>query len=294
MQSAEPLLGAYRLLLDFAALDDDLALGRLVGVVADSLHPGARKRGVVRLLRATGLGGRLFSAEFLEGVGAERLNSRRLVRHAFAAAETSAEASRNVRALAAAGALNLHSRGALAALLEGMASWHVDGRARLVAALASEFESFAQAGLFLALLLDAPAARAAPAGDAAALLRGVLAAEDVRDLAGARRDLADALPEHAALVMAALGGDEAESSDADADGNLADFICGDDEVEFSTTDDDEVGAARAPPRGAARRGAGSGGRGSAGGSGGKRPRASSALASGRKRLKRLAPATPQS
>jgi hypothetical protein len=237
---AEPLLGAYGLLIAFAAQGDALALGRLTGVLADLVHPSCPRRGVLALLVGAGLQAHLYHAEFLEGVGAARLNSRRLVRFTFAQARGSAaQASRGLVALAAAGVLNLYSRGALAALAAGMAGWHVDGRAQLVARLASELESFAQLGLFLRLLLDAPAGAAAGAGEAAALLRGVLAHEDVRDLAGTRKDLVDALPEHARTIAEGLAAAEAEdASDADEEGNLAGFICGDSEVEFSTSEDE--------------------------------------------------------
>jgi hypothetical protein len=126
-----------------------------------------------------------------------------------------------------------------------MAGWHVDGRAALVARLASELESFAQLGLFLRLLLDSPACAAAGAGEAAALLRSVLAHEDVRDLAGTRRDLTDALPEHARAITEGLAAAEAEdASDADEDGNLAEFVCGDSEVEFSTSEEECGGGAQ--------------------------------------------------
>jgi hypothetical protein len=247
---AEPLVGAYGLLIAFAAQGDDLALGRLTGVLADLLHPAARRRGVLALLCGAGLQQRLYSAEFLEGVGAERLNSRRLVRHTFRQAQGSAAAaSRGLGALAAAGVLNLHSRGALAALHAGMAAWHLDGRVQLVGRLAGEMETFAQVGLFLRLLLDSPA-WAGGAREAEALLRGVVAQEDVRDLAGPRKDLTDALPEHARAILEGLGAADSEGSDADDDGNLAGFVCGDSEVEFSTSEEEEGGgvAAAAPKR----------------------------------------------
>jgi hypothetical protein len=233
----EPYVGAYGVLLAFAATNDDLALGRLVGVLADLLHPASPRRGVLRLLLGSGLQARLYAPEFLEGVGASRLNSARLVRHTFSSAAGPGEALRGLAALASAGVLNLHSRRALAELHAGMAGWHVDARIALVGRLASEFESFAQVGLFLRLLLDSPARSGAP-GEAGALLRGVMALEDVRDLAGSSRDLMDALPEHAEDIAAGLGAEEA-ASDADEEGNLAGFVCGDDEVDFSSSEEGE-------------------------------------------------------
>ena len=247
----EPYVGAYGVLLAFAATNDDLALGRLVGVLADLLHPASPRRGVLRLLLGSGLQARLYAPEFLEGVGASRLNSARLVRHTFSCAAGPGEALRGLAALASAGVLNLHSRRALAELHAGMAGWHVDARIALLGRLASELESFAQVGLFLRLLLDSPARSGAP-GDAGALLRGIAALEDVRDLAGSSRDLMDALPEHAEDIAAGLGAEEA-ASDEDEEGNLAGFVCGDDEVEFSSSEGEGESQQRQPakrPRGA--------------------------------------------
>jgi hypothetical protein len=234
-----PSLNAYSLLSDFSAHGDDGALGKLLSVIVGLVHPDSPKRGALRLLLASGLGAKLYSAEFLDGLGPRHLNSRRLVRHTFRVhAGAPHEACRGLVALASAGVLNLYSRSALAALHEGWAAWHVDGRALLVGQLVGEqLETFAQLGEFLRLLLDSPASCLSPAQEAV-LLRGVLACEDVRDLAGATKDLKGALPEHAAVIGEALAAEE-QASDEDAEGNLAGFVCGDSEVSFDSSEEEE-------------------------------------------------------
>jgi hypothetical protein len=231
-----PQIGVYTVLREFSKQGDALALGRLLACVTDLLHPGCAKRGLLKVLLASGLRGHLYSAEFLEGVGRSRLNTRRLIRHTFVHSEGAAEASRGLLALSAAGVLNLHSRRALQELHAGMAGWHMDGRTLLLGRLASEFESFTQLGLFLRLLLDAPGC---PPGQGEALVRGVLALEDVRDLVGSSKELKEALPEFQGIIDQALQAEEA-ASDEDEEGNLQGFVCGDDEVEYSSLDEGEV------------------------------------------------------
>jgi len=144
------------------------------------------------------------------------------------------EAVLTLLSLAASGALNLHSRGALGELHKGIHSWHVEPQARLVGNLAGELNSFASAGLFLHLLLDSKECGWSKE-HSTQLLRSVVAQDNVKDLAGNPADLLAALPQYKADIEEDLFAavNDSDASDADECGDLAGFVCGDDEVEYS-------------------------------------------------------------
>jgi hypothetical protein len=241
MAARDASINVARLLHLADASLDARALGQLVALLADELHPRAPRGGALRLVVAGGLAARLADADFIEALGAEHLKTARLLRLAFSrAGDSPARAIAAVAGMAAAGALNVYSASALAALHEGIAGWRVPIVADLVGRIAEGLDSFAQAGLFISLLLAAPGCALDAAG-AAALLRAVVARPDVRDLAGAPADMMRQLPRDAAAAAAdeLRARAESDDSDADEDGNLAGFVCGDDEesAEESAGDD---------------------------------------------------------
>jgi hypothetical protein len=250
---------------------DSLALGQLVGVLAGELRPRGPRKAVLSLLRHTGLFPRLQDAEFVEGVGPSNFKSCRLLRFVFSHSTSPSEAIRTCTGLLAAGALRLRSATALAALHEGSRDWRPEVQGALAGALAGEMDSFRAAGVFLGGFLGSPACRLEP-GEAAALLRAVAAREDVRDLAGDPNEFLAALPADLAdeveeeLLKAVA---DSDASDADAEGNLADFVCGDDEVEFSTSCSEASASPppkkKPPSKSPARGGSGGGGGGGGGG-----------------------------
>ena len=243
------------------------AVGQLVALLADWRLGGSRGA-TLRLLVAARCDERLLaSPEFLEGLGAGRLKSSRVLAHAFARSRGSpAAALRRIDALVGAGAVNVFSSSALAALHRGMAAWGAAPapKAALLGALVASLDTFAEAGTLLAALLE-HADSELLGGPAAAeeLLRAVLREPAVRDLAGEPADLAAHLPDFEAAVAEALaaGASDDDGDDADEAGNLAGFV--DDEIRYDTDaredegrgSDGEGGGAA----GARRRGGGGGG-----------------------------------
>lgn len=275
--AGEPQISVYALLHAAAPVLDSLSLGQLVGVLAEELRPRAPRKAVLSLLRATGLAGKLRDAEFVEGVGPSRFKSCRLLRFVFSSTASPSEAITACASLLAAGALRLRSPSAFAALHEGARGWRPEVLGALAGALAGEMDSFRAAGAFLGGLLASPVSRLEPA-EAAALLRAVAAREDVRDLAGDPNDFLNALPPDLAdeveeELLAAVG--DSGASDADGAGNLAGFVCADDEVEFSTS----ASGSPASPQPQKKRSTGAGGGGGgAGGGGAAKPPANKAAA----------------
>ncbi len=196
--------------------------------------PGS-KSGTLRLIKRSGLAATLFDPErgheFFDALG-RGLKSARLLRLAFRrAAGSPAAAMRNVHTLMAAGTLNVFSSSALEALHAGMAGWpRPETVGALLARVAGEMDSAAQAGLFLGLFLTGPASVLTPEEEAAAL--AVVAHDaDVRDLAGRREDLVAGLPVvHREAALEQLGA-SSEESDEDEAGNLAGFVTYSDEEE---------------------------------------------------------------
>jgi hypothetical protein len=209
-------------------------LGKLVAVLSDWLLGGSH-RATLKLIVHAGVADLLTSSEFLEGLGAGRLKSKQLLRLAFKThAASPGGAVAMIERLAAAGAVNPFSSSALAALHDGMRGWRfVEPKAALLVAIVSSFDTFAQAGLFLSLLLESPASGLG-AEEVPPLLEAVLADGDVRDLAGDTGDLLAALPDYADVVEDALARAHSEdgASEADEDGNLAGFV--DDEIVFDS------------------------------------------------------------
>lgn len=205
-----------------------------MAVLSDLVYPDAPRRGFLELLEASQLTPLLHSPEFLEGVGKGHLNSRRLVHFAFSSSTSDAESVRTLLSLAASGFLNLHSRGALGELHQGMAGWHVESQAKVLGNLAGELDTFGGAGLFLRLFIDSPASDLTRE-EVGHLLATLVTNENVRDLAGDPGDLLAALPDYSGDIQEGLLAAVADSdaSDADEDGDLAGFVCDDDEVVYS-------------------------------------------------------------
>lgn len=255
----EPVVGAFSLLRRCRDALDAQSLGALVAVLQESLYAARPRAGTMALILASSLEALLEDAEFVEGIGRARLHSARLLRVAFSGA-TAAAAIGAVAGMASAGALNIYSRSALRALHAGMAGWRAETAAELVGRLCEGVDSFAQAGLFLSLLLASPASRLSR-DEACALVCAVVAREDVRDLAGRvdelllqlPRDLADA----AADAVAARNSSDDE--DEDEDGNLRGFVV------YSSDEDASDGSEASG--GGDSSGSGSGGDGSSSGRG---------------------------
>ena len=242
------------------------AVGQLVALLADWRLGGSRGA-TLRLLVAARCDERLLaSPEFLEGLGAGRLKSSRVLAHAFARSRGSpAAALRRIDALVCAGAVNVFSSSALAALHRGMAAWGAAPapKAALLGALVASLDTFAEAGTLLAALLE-HADSELLGGPAAAeeLLRAVLREPAVRDLAGEPADLAAHLPDFEAAVAEALaaGASDDDGDDADEAGNLAGFV--DDEIRYDTDAREDEGRGSDGEGGGAagaRRGGGGGG-----------------------------------
>lgn len=212
-------------------------LGKLVAVLSDWLLGGSH-RATLKLIVHAGVADLLTSSEFLEGLGIGRLKSKQVLRLAFRThADSPGGAVTMIERLAAAGAVNPFSSSALEALHDGMRGWRfVEPKAALLVAIVSSFDTFAQAGLFLSLLLESPASGLG-AEEVPPLLEAVLADGDVRDLAGDTGDLLAALPDYADVVEDALARAHSEdgASEADEDGNLAGFV--DDEIVFDSDAD---------------------------------------------------------
>jgi hypothetical protein len=229
--SGDPLIGAHHLLRRCRDSLDAQSLGSVVVVLQEALFPRRPRAGVMSLIAGASLESFLADAEFVEGVGRARLHSARLLRVAFSRA-TEASAITAVAGMAAAGALNVYSQRALAALHAGMAGWRLELAAELVGRLCEGVDSFGQAGLFLSLLLGSAASRFS-LDDACLLVRSVVAREDVRDLAGRVQDLLIQLPravaDEAEDEIAAR--DSSDDEDEDEDGNLRGFIVYSDEDE---------------------------------------------------------------
>lgn len=232
----EPLIGAFHLLRRCRDALDAQSLGAVVGVLQEALYARRPRAGTMTLILSSSLESLLEDAEFVEGVGRERLHSARLLRVAFSRA-TAASAIASVAGMASAGALNVYSQSALRALHAGMAGWRIETAAELVGRLCEGVDSFAQAGLFLALLLESPASRLTRS-EASALVCAVVSREDVRDLAGRVEDMLHQLPRD---VADAAGDTIAERNcsddeDEDEDGNLRGFIV------YSDEDDSDGGS----------------------------------------------------
>ena len=213
------------------ALGPDGLSPRALGEMVRLLHVwalGGSRRRTLALLDAAGWDDALLAdADFSAGLGSLRFKSRTLLRRAFRGGAGGAVLA--VERLMAAGMLNPFSAAALRALHRGMRGWRALGaRVALLTAICSELDSFGRVGLFLSLFLDCPDSELQPR-EAAALLEGVLRCDDVRDLAGTIGDLEAYLPDYADAVAAALRGASDGEDDADAEGNLAGFVQGDDD-----------------------------------------------------------------
>jgi hypothetical protein len=254
----EPLVGAFTLLRRCRDALDAQSLGALVAVLQESLYAARPRAGTMALILASSLEALLEDAEFVEGVGRARLHSARLLRVAFAGA-TAAAAIGAVAGMASAGALNIYSRSALRALHAGMVGWRAETAAELVGRLCEGVDSFAQAGLFLSLLLASPASRLSR-DEACALVCAVVAREDVRDLAGRVDELLLQLPRDVAdaAADAVAARNSSDDEDEDEDGNLRGFVV------YSEDEDEDASDASSGGGGDSD---GSGGDGSSGGSG---------------------------
>ena len=230
---------------------DDGSLGALSGGLACAAG-ASRGSALLLFLARFGLWPRLADAEFVAGLrGASapsapplRLSGPRVIRLALATAASAPRGAAAVLSLLRAGALDggdLLSRRSLAALHgllrvpEGEAA-----AGALLAGVAGDMDSFAEVGALLARFLAGAGAAAPPLppAQARAIIARVCASEDVRDLAGSPQALMAALPAHAEAIAEALAA-AADDSDADEAGNLAGFVCGDDQIEYSSDEEGE-------------------------------------------------------
>lgn len=209
---------------------------------------GHSRRGSHKLLRRASLQQCLIDPEFVEGLGRAHIKSKEAIHWAFRCAAGAGEATRNVHALLAAGAVNVFSSSALAALHAGVAAWAPGADARLLAGIVAELDDAGTAAMFLRLYLEHP--RCAYRADAARgvdMLRGVVLSPDCVELLSARSGAAGSFLDELgepwasqagvlAAVKAAAAGD-ADDSSADEEGNLAGFVvAGDGESDLGDSD----------------------------------------------------------
>ena len=223
---------------------DAATRGALLGLLVDTL--GLSRSALLRLLLETNTFTDLQSPEFVDALGSHRLRSKQVLHVAFESSSGAGAGCAAVLALNAAGALDLFESSVVEELHLGITGWGGDAALQaacvLLVGLVGELESFDQAGIFLAAFVGCRGSSLSPE-TMDELLAAVIASPDVRDLAGEPRDLGGHLPDHAAVVDAALAAAAAGGSDADSDGdaagNLADFVCDDDEVAFDTGAEEE-------------------------------------------------------
>lgn len=216
---------------------DEGTLGKLTGMLADWRLGGSRKQ-TLKLLQASGLQDLLASSEFMDGLGAGRFKSKSLLKHAFKRYPSSpGSAIGLIGKLLDAGCLNLFSSSSLGELHRGMSTWNSPiPKTALLITIASSFDTFGKAGMFIGLLLEHGESSFAGPDEVEEVLEGVLGNADVRDLAGEPEDMARALPDYADLVRHALredgSGSDSGSDAADEDGNLAGFV--EDDIRYDT------------------------------------------------------------
>lgn len=236
-----PLLSVLRTLSEGLAEDHPQALAAAFIALMQACDLNSQ-RVYLGLMSESGMFDLLQNPEFSEGMRARVSfkGARLLAEAARSAGESPAAFLRSLAGMQEADMIDLADAETMSAFCGVLSKWAGYGDAAAQSAVAREafarlvatLDTFKQLGRLLGAFLDCPA-NPYPAAIQNDIVRSVLRNPDVGDLGGESRDLLAALPpELAGEAKGWLAEAAEDDSSADEDGNLRDFVCDDEEVDY--------------------------------------------------------------